>query len=124
MGLRRADARTGGPITVRSAAIGFAVHTASGAVLSELFSPLERYQQRRLDSLRPKVEEIEDRYRDDETARQNGLMQLYRRENANPFGGCVLVIPRLLVGLAPSLFDPYHRSLADRVAGIIVLDQS
>ncbi len=56
--------------------------------------------------LMPQMEEIKKRFPDDKQAQQKATMELYQREKANPFSGCLPLIPQMFVfyGLYKTLF--------------------
>jgi hypothetical protein len=87
LGTRLADARTGGPVTVRSAFI----LTAVSLIEREATRPLIRRAASRRDAhsaaLKPRIDEIEREHADDAAARQRALTDLYRAEGVNPLGG-------------------------------------
>jgi len=56
--------------------------------------------------LMPQMEEIKKKYGDDRMKIQQETMELYKREKANPFSGCLPLIPQMFVfyGLYKTLF--------------------
>lgn len=57
-------------------------------------------QQRALQSLQPKIDEIRQKYKDDKEAQGKELMALYGREKVNPASSCLPLIVQLPVFLA------------------------
>jgi YidC/Oxa1 family membrane protein insertase len=49
----------------------------------------------RMQKLQPKLRKIQERYRDDRQLQQQKLMELYKREGVNPFGGCLPMLVQL-----------------------------
>ena len=47
--------------------------------------------------LKPLVENLQETHRDDKKERDKRIMELYRRHQSNPLGGCLLPLPGLLV---------------------------
>ncbi|ACT58573.1 membrane protein insertase YidC [Hirschia baltica] len=56
--------------------------------------------------LMPQMEEIKKKWADDKERQQKETMELYKREKANPFSGCLPLIPQMFVfyGLYKTLF--------------------
>ncbi len=56
--------------------------------------------------LMPEMEKIKEQYKDDRQGQQKAMMELYQREKANPFSGCLPLIPQMFVfyGLYKTLF--------------------
>jgi YidC/Oxa1 family membrane protein insertase len=72
--------------------------------------PLTRAQYRsmqKMQQIQPHLERLRERYKDDSTAMQREMMELYRKHGVNPFSGCVpmlLQIP-IFVGLYNALLN-------------------
>ena len=49
----------------------------------------------RMQKLQPKLRKIQERYREDRQLQQQKLMELYKREGVNPFGGCLPMLVQL-----------------------------
>ena len=96
LGLRRVDARTGGPVTVRSALIGSSVRVVT--------TPLQ-------------VAAV--------TAVQNRRQERTRTAEPGPqfstSAGCLAPLTVTVAPHLPALLAPGHRSLSDRAAGIVVV---
>ena len=123
MRIRRADALTGGPVTVRSALIRNWAQRATSAGLRGLAKRASKQSAERMQALRPQIKELQRAHADDTAAQQQALMRFYREHNVNPLGSCV---PTLLTPVAPSLvvlFSPRQQSLQDRLAGIVWVDE-
>lgn len=56
--------------------------------------------------LMPQMEEIKKKYANDREGQQKATMELYKKEKANPFSGCLPLIPQMFVfyGLYKTLF--------------------
>lgn len=54
----------------------------------------------RMKALQPKMEEIKERYKDDQQTLQQETMALYQREKVNPFGGCLPMLLQIPVFFA------------------------
>jgi uncharacterized RDD family membrane protein YckC len=119
MRIRRVDALTGGPVTIRSALIRNWAQRATSAGLRPLAKRASKRSAERMQALQPQLKELQRAHADDEAAQQQALMRFYQEHNVNPFGSCA---PTLLTLLAPSLavlFSPRRQSLPDRLAGIV-----
>lgn len=80
--------------------------------------PLTSKQQesmRKMQSMQPKINELQKKYKDDREKLSQAQMELYKEEGVNPFGGCLPLIVQMVVlfgmwravmGLAGSLEDP------------------
>jgi len=51
--------------------------------------------QRAMQRLQPQMKELQQRYKDDQKAFQQEVMQLYKREGTNPFSGCLPMLIQL-----------------------------
>ena len=114
-----ADARTGGPVTVRSALIRRWAQRATGAGLQPLAKHATKRSTERLQALQPQLKELQRAHADDKAAQQQALMRFYQEHNVDPLRSCA---PTLLALVAPSLtelFPARRQSLPDRLAGIV-----
>ena len=68
-----------------------------------LFFPLANKSYKsmsRLKSLQPKMMEIRDRYKEDKQRQQQAMMELYKKEGANPMSGCFPILIQIPVFFA------------------------
>jgi uncharacterized RDD family membrane protein YckC len=121
LGLRRADAQTGGPVTPRSAIVRMAITTGYSMLTKRLSLPFERRAADRTAEVQPELTTIRRLYAADRTARQRALMDFYKANNVNPIPGLVVRIPAVLLPALTTILSPRHQSLADRLAGIITI---
>lgn len=89
--------------------IGFAVIALTVIVKLILhpFTVAQIKQQRALQELQPKIDEVRARLKDDKDAQAKELMELYKKENVNPAASClplVIQIP-VFIGLFRALRD-------------------
>lgn len=122
LGLRRVDARTGGPVTVQSALVGALFDAARQELTKPLFRSRARRERARRNALLSQLKEIEHRYAADPQARQQAVMEFYKANELNPFAGCgrqVLgpVLSQVILALA--IRD--GRTVYDRLTGTIVI---
>jgi hypothetical protein len=122
VGLRRVDARTGGPISVRSALVGVLFVQARQAAAKPLFRSRARREQERTAEMAPKLKKIERDYALDDEARQQALMEFYNANEANPWNGCAwLIAGQILSQLLIAVAIRDRRTLYDRLTRTIVV---
>lgn len=124
-GLRRVDARTGGPVSFRSAAAGLLLDQ----VLQRIVGASSRARMRRLENLgralESQREEVERMHPDDPQARRRALQELCR-ENGVALSGCVATLPDsgTVSLMVLEWAAPGGRTVRDRVTGTaVVLDR-
>jgi hypothetical protein len=118
-GIRRADARTGGPVTLRSAVVQRFVGQLSSVLTGEVSRRAMRENTRRMEELKPRIAEIRERHADDSGAQQRAIMELYREHKVNPLGWCAGPAAVVAPSLAQILLSRRRQSLQDRVAGVV-----
>jgi hypothetical protein len=122
VGLRRVDAHTAGPVSVRSALIGAVFNEAQQAVTGPLFRSRARRERDRLGGLRPKLKEIEHQYEADPEARQRAMIEFYEANKINPTGECGWLIARaILTQLILATAIRNGRTAYDRLTGTMVV---
>lgn len=57
-------------------------------------------QMRRLSELKPKMDEIRERFKDDKVKMNQAMMDLYKREKVNPLGGCLPMLLQMPIWIA------------------------
>ena len=87
VGLRRVDARTGGPISVRSVLIGVLFDQARQAATRPLFRSRAHRERDRLRELAPQLKEIQHKYEADPQAQQRAMKEFYKANQVNPVAG-------------------------------------
>jgi hypothetical protein len=87
LGLYRVDARTGAPVSIRSALMGAMFDSAWQAATSSLSRPHISREKERVTALQAEMKEIERNYADNE-ARQKALMQFYKTKGVSPLPAC------------------------------------
>jgi membrane protein insertase Oxa1/YidC/SpoIIIJ len=93
----------------------------SSALSRELTRPLPKREFDRLKRLEPAIEEIQRTHRDNPKAGQEATMKLYEENDVNAFRGCLWGLAGPVAAFLPALWSRRHQTLADRVAGIIVV---
>jgi uncharacterized RDD family membrane protein YckC len=121
MGIRAVDARTGGPVTVRTVIIRNAVQIIEKAALREARRPGEAGAQARHDALKSRRDEIRREYANDPEGERRAMRELYRDNAANPLMSCA---PFLIAGVADQLamfVTPRRQTLHELLTGTIVV---
>ncbi len=68
-----------------------------------VFSPLSirtQKAQRALNALNPKLQEIKEKYKNDQAAQSTAMLQLYKEHNVNPLAGCLPILIQLPILIA------------------------
>lgn len=120
MQIRRADAATAGPVTLRSAVIRHAATKVWGWASRPALRPVFERAQQRSAVVRDQLEELEREHPDDRQAREREAQRLGLRGVA-PISSCLWLIPHALL---PTVFGARGRAKQnafDRLAGIIVV---
>ncbi|HTU32123.1 MAG TPA: YidC/Oxa1 family membrane protein insertase [Solirubrobacteraceae bacterium] len=123
-GIRVVDARTGGPVTVRSAILGEEFGKVFGLLIRPLTNRLRRRSEAdraRLRELQPQIESLGRQYADDGAARQKAIMDLYKAHHVNPLGSTLWTFPGVLLMPLTALFSPTGQTLRQRVSGTLVI---
>ena len=105
-GLRRVDARTGGPVSVRSTLIQSLLRAASGQ-LNRLVtrSYRQRYEDQR-PAIHAELDELQRTHADDDEARRRATLEVYRTHGMTPSRSCGRAVLLALLGLAPNYLPP------------------
>lgn len=56
--------------------------------------------QRAINALNPKIKELKERHKNDQTAQNTAIMELYRQHGVNPIGGCLPILVQLPILIA------------------------
>ena len=121
MRIRRADARTGGPVTVRSSVVRTAVVTAWRELVGAAQRPSdERFRERRR-LIEADLEEARRQHPDDDAARRAAMMEVFKRHRVTPWASCVRGSLSTSLMYLPTLWSERNQTLPDRLAGIIVV---
>jgi hypothetical protein len=123
MHIRRVDARTGGPVSVRSAIIRSLAAKAWGSLVAGLFTRFERRVQARFQTVNEQLRELRVKHAADKEALQRAQIELFKRYNVNPLASCGWILPGIAVGQLPRLFSPLHQTLPDRIAGVVIVKE-
>jgi hypothetical protein len=121
LGLRRADARTGGPVSVRSALGHVAVDTASGRMNRRALRPLRQRAEERLKVIEAELAELRRIHAGDDEALRRAMFDLSKRHRATSAGACGRVLLGVVPLYLPALWSARNQTLPDRIAGIIVV---
>ena len=121
MGLRRVDARTGGPVSVRSAVTRKAVETAARELNRRVDRPFQRRFTERVEAMQAEMREARRAQAGDRDARERAAAEVLRRHHVRPWGPCGRGLLGLVPRYLPALWSPRNQTLTDRVAGILVV---
>lgn len=81
------------------------------------FTAAQIKQQRALQDVQPKVEEVRRRLKDDKEAQAKELMELYKREKVNPASSCLPLLIQLPIFIG--LFHALREGLASRSLNLL-----
>jgi len=73
--------------------------------------------QKTLNYIQPKIKEIQEKYKEDKEKQAQAIMELYKKEKFNPFGGCLPILIQLPVLIA--LFQVLKNGLLSEQFSII-----
>jgi hypothetical protein len=121
-GIRRVDARTGGPVSIRSAIVAHVISQMWGALTNHLLAPVRNARIAKLKTLQSQFDRLQRERRGDAEA----LSTLYREHGVNPFASCTWIVPQIALACAiqlPTPWSPVRRGLVERLAGTVVVMQ-
>jgi hypothetical protein len=121
MGLRRADARTGGPVTVRSLLVRKAVVTAWQDLVRRALRPSDERFRERGKLMRADLEEARQRLADDPEALDRARREITKRYRVTPWIFCSRGLLSSTPLYLPALWSERNQTLPDRLAGIVVV---
>ena len=118
--IRTVDARTGGPVSVRSELVGQLVTIVCERLTRRALAPVTRAHERRHEAARRRIEEARRAHEGPEAA-ERAVMEAIRSEQ-------VSCLPALATGAAPSalralsaLLSPRRQTVDERLAGVVVV---
>jgi hypothetical protein len=125
-GIRRVDARTGGPVSVRSASIALVLQRGKQRIYSALDQPANARAEARQRAANDEIDRMR-ASRPDEDSKQLMIdaAEVRQRHGAST---CTWMLPRMLartaVDLLPALWSGRRQSLYERLSGtVFVLDR-
>jgi hypothetical protein len=119
--IRPADARTGGPVTLRQALVRQAARGLLAELSRKFLAPVQQRQKEKLDAVQPEVKRIQQEHAGDPEARQKALIAYYKTANVNPLASCAPgLIPHVPAALW-TLFSPQHQTPFNQLAKIVVI---
>jgi hypothetical protein len=121
LGLRRADARSGGPLSVRHVLVRDLVLAASSQLRKPLTNPWLAGYQARVEVMRSEMEDVRRAHPDDRVARQQAMQAVYERHHVSPIRSCAPALVVAVLIQAPALWSPLNQTVAERIAGIVVV---
>jgi uncharacterized RDD family membrane protein YckC len=120
VGIRRVDERTGGPVTVRSAFVRYGIVTAGQRLRMVILKPLQERADLRRRALEPQLRKLREKYAADPEAMGKEMVGLYEGSCAPSLSTMLVTV---LAGGVPTLLSPRNQSIADTLAGTIVVDE-
>lgn len=121
VGIRTVDARTGGPVTLRSAVISQVVELARERLVGRVRAPTMRRHERRQAEARRRVQEVQAAHAGDPETIQAATLQAYRDTKVNCLAPLATGLPVSLVMPLTALLSPRRQTVADQLAGIVVV---
>jgi hypothetical protein len=121
MGIRRADAHSGGPISVQSAIVRAWSSSTMRMLLTELVRPLQQRGESRLQALQPELKAIQKQHQDDAETQERAVMDFYREHDINPLRSCLPTLFATAAPYLPALWTRRHQTLPEQLAGIVVV---
>jgi YidC/Oxa1 family membrane protein insertase len=89
-------------------------------IVRGLMFPISRRQailSIKMQELAPEVKKVQEKYKSDPQARNRAVMELYRKHNVNPLGGCLTLLLQLPVFMG--LYYALQESIHFRLAGFL-----
>ncbi|OGZ18978.1 MAG: hypothetical protein A2175_01465 [Candidatus Nealsonbacteria bacterium RBG_13_42_11] len=73
--------------------------------------------QKAMSELQPKIQEVQEKYKNDKEKQTKEIMALYQKEGVNPFGGCLPLLIQLPVLIA--LYQVFWKGLRPEAMGLL-----
>ncbi len=72
-----------------------------------------------MQEIQPELKKIQEKYKNDQETMNNKMMELYKKHNVNPFGGCLPLLIQfpIIIGLFTVLRSPLNYGFAEEVVG-------
>jgi hypothetical protein len=125
MGLRRVDARTGGPVSVRSTLIRVGVQTASRESNRWVQRPLHERSLERTRGLKAELKEAREIRVGDREAQKRAMAEVLKRSRVRPSSSCGRALLSGTLGSVPlylpALWSARNQTLPERIAGILTV---
>jgi RDD family len=125
MGLRRVDARTGGPVSVQSTLIRVAVQAASRELSRRVQRPLQERSLERTRGLQAALKEAREIRAGDPEAQQRAMTEVLKRSPVRPTSSCSRGVLGGMLGSLPlqlpALWSERNQTLPERIAGIVTV---
>ena len=122
LGLRRVDAHTGGPVSVRGALIHLAVTNAWSTSTRLLLRPADKRDGQRRNAMDAEVKAARHAHAGDPDAVQQAVTEVYRRHRLNPMRSCLPAVASSVLLRLPALWSPLNQTLPERLAGTVVVE--
>jgi hypothetical protein len=125
-GIQMVDARSGGPVSIRSAVIGAAVDAAWRRLISRLTGPLKAHAEdarRRREALEPQLKELLAPHAGDHAAQMRIREEFYNAHGIRSIdeSDCLWGVMAGLLMPLTALVSPRRQTLRHRLAGTLVI---
>ena len=121
MHIRRVDAPSGGPITLRSALVASCVATTWKLLGAAVFRPLDRQRDQSAQTLRAQMQLIQEQYDDDSREQQERMEAAARTHGVSCLKPLVCRLPLIVGPLLPALWSERNQTLTEFLAGTVTV---
>ena len=125
MGLRRVDARNGGPVSVRSALLKEAVQTASREANRWVQRPVRERHRERMQAFQAELRQAHEIRAGDREAQKRAMTEVLKRSSYRPLSSCGRGLLEGVLGSVPlylpALWSARNQTLPDLIAGIVTV---
>lgn len=121
MGLRRVDVRTGGPVSARNALLYHAITATSGWISRQLMRPWQAGRAQRREAIWAEIKEAKGAHPNDPSAQREAMQEIFKQHRVRPVGSCAPPLLSTVVMQSPAVFSPRHQTIAQRLAGIVIV---
>ena len=121
LGIRRVDASTGGPISVRSVIVHQLVARLMTAPLMEIWRSGQQRRMYRMQELAPRLKDLQREHADDPDAMHGAVTQFYKENKVHPLRSCLGLPVVVLAANTPIFWSRSKQTLPERLAGIVVV---
>jgi uncharacterized RDD family membrane protein YckC len=125
MRLRRVDASTGGPVSIRSAIVRYVVSALISALAKRVTARANQRWRERLNALKPEIAELGRKHPEDLGPLLRDLWALARKRGADPFAPVkASIATQTAAHFLCMLLAPKQQGLSDVVAGIATVRET
>jgi hypothetical protein len=121
MGIRRVNARTGGPISLPRALVRMLLAIAYGRAIHRLLAPLRERQEAAAQAAAAAMRDARRQHPDNHEAQFSAATEARAAQNVGPLSYWVTALIPILIEVAPEFFTRSRQPLSDWVTGIVVV---